>query len=260
MKNKLFEKNLLFVLFIFFLSCSAKDTVHKEDIQFNCTEFYSDGKLKSHGDTINGKYEGLYKEFFPDGKIKYINFYKKGLLNGPVREYFANGNPKLDMYYFMGKPQGVQYVFFESDSAKVKNKFIVSRHKNKEVLVSRIEFDERGDTIWDEGRVKVMLMKNTFQVGDSVSMKMQLNYPEFKYYRVHIGNFDRMLNLVDSNGYQTYEGQGNVAHVDFLLTKKGSTTLRGYIEDFEIEQVYEDSSYTTIGTLNNWFDVEIVGK
>jgi len=258
----LFKKEAIIALLIFFVSCSEREQENNsnENDRFNCKEFYSDGRVKSLGDTINGKYEGLYKEFYPNGNIRYINFYKRGLLNGHIQEFFENGNPKIDMYYIMNKPMGVQYIFFESDSARVRNKFIVSRYKDKEVLVSRIEFNERGDTISDESRVKVYLAKDTFDIGDKISMELTLNYPVFKNHRVHIGNFDRTLSLIDSIGYQTYEGLGNKASIEFSLNRKGKNVIRGYMEDFEIEKKNPDGSYTTIGTLNNWFDVEIFVK
>lgn len=142
----------------------------------------------------------------------------------------------------------------------MKNKFIVSRYKDKEVLVSRIQFNERGDTISDERRVKAFLLNDTFDLEDKVSIKFILNYPEFKNYRVHIGNFDRTLSLVDSVGYQTYKGVGNEANIQLSLKKKGKVIVRGYMEDFEIDKRNADGSYSTIGTLNNWFDLEFYVK
>lgn len=254
-------KNKLAVLFIIILySCSQMNNEYNNGSKFNCKLYYDNGKLKSEGDTMLGEYDGPYREYYINGRIKYINNYKNGLLDGEQYEFFENGNPKINMYYILNKPVGIQYGYFEKDSMKIARKNIFVNFQDSIYWVTKMEFNDRSDTIIDDSKVKIKLSNDTINLNEKLKIFFKLNYPKFNNCRVHIGNFDRSLKLIDSMEYKTYEGIGNEISVYLVFNSKGKKNIRGYIEDFKIDSKNIDGSYSTIGSLNNWFDIDIFVK
>ena len=244
-----------------FLLFACSDSIETKKIDnevdnHNYRVYYKNGSLKAIGDTSNGKFEGEYKEYYDGGQIRYENCYKNGLLNGEVWEYYKNGNPKLNMVYRNNKPLGIQYEFYEYDSACVKTKFLFVQNKGKEILVSKRDYDILGKVINDKSRVKTYLPKDTFNLGEKITIKFVLSNPKFDKYRIHIGNFDRTLNLIDSTGYITSSGNGHIGQMNFIAKSSGKKNIRGYMEDYKVVEEKKDQGYSTIGTLNNWFEVE----
>lgn len=108
-------------------------------------------------------------------------------------------------------------------------------------------------------RVRTNINKDTFILGEDIELELSLGNPEYDKYRVHIGNFNEYLELIDSVNYTTYGGEGNMAKVNLKASQLGDNYIRGYMEDYKIESV-TDSGSTTIGTLHNWFEVEYFVK
>jgi antitoxin component YwqK of YwqJK toxin-antitoxin module len=208
---------------------------------------------------INGRFEGVYKEFYENGKLHYLINYKNGVLHGVNIEFYKNNFPKFDMYYSNGMPYGVQYIYFENDSARIKSKLLIGEYKKQEVLISKKEFDKNGDLIFERNRVKTKKNRDTLNIGEILTVKFKLEYPEFDRYRIHIGNFNRNFKLIDSTNYILEEGVGNEVDLFFKTSEVGRFYIRGYMEDFKIINK-TDSTFETIGTLNNWFDIEYFVK
>jgi antitoxin component YwqK of YwqJK toxin-antitoxin module len=87
-------------------------TIHSFIIITNCnhiihmelTTYYSNGSIRSIGNTVKGERHGLWNYYYPNGYYKRLETYKMGKLDGEVREYdmefrvirrtlYQNGNP-----------------------------------------------------------------------------------------------------------------------------------------------------------------------
>ncbi len=250
-------------LFYSFLSCSNSDKITDRSSQLdslkknnNWISYYDNGNIKEVGNIVKNQYEGLYREYYENGQIRFIHYYKNGLLNGVAREFYEDGNPKFNMFYLSNKPFGVQYIYDKDDSTKVQTKLIFSQYDGKEILVSKQEFNLSGDIVTDKSRVKIELLKDTISYGEKIVIGFTLSNPEFDKYRIHVGNFSRSLELIDSSGYITKDGVGHKGYLELQPVKLGKNVVRGYMEDYKIDKVNKDGSYSTIGKLNNWFDIE----
>jgi hypothetical protein len=247
----------LFSILLAGFSCQQKESVHFEKI-YNYKELYPSGKIKVLSDTINGIFEGNLKEFSENGLLNLSNNYKEGKLHGDCINYFSNGFPKSDLYYSKGNPQGIQYNFYETDSARVKDKFIFVSMPDffeEPILVSLQKYNEQGDLIAKEQRVITYISKDTMVLGDVFSVRLKIANPKFDNYRLHIGDFNRGLILEDSTEYQSIDSKIPEFELSYTARRIGRMHIRGYIEDFKIESL-SDGAYNEIGTLNNWFDIE----
>lgn len=240
-------------------ACGKQDYIQYDD--YNYKEFYEDGSIKVLADTINGLFEGKVVEFSENGLIAYSGSYHKSLRHGVHIKYHPNGFPKSDMYYVRDTVWGIQYNYYENDSGKIKDKFILvnnPRFFDEPFMVSIKQYDKEGKLTNEKGRVVAYLEKDTVRMGEEFSIRFVLTKPEFDRYRVNIGNYSRGLILEDSADYMTYEGYGHEAELVFKATKLGVSYIRGYMDDYEIEA--NDSGYSELSTINNWFDIEYVVK
>lgn len=57
-------------------------------------EWYENGNMKSDGEVVNGKFEGIVKLFYPNGKLKSEGYYKNNLRNGVFKAYYESGKLK----------------------------------------------------------------------------------------------------------------------------------------------------------------------
>jgi antitoxin component YwqK of YwqJK toxin-antitoxin module len=236
-----------------FLSCGGKKT---DDVRFNFYRYYANGEIEACGDTLNGMLHGLYREYYEGGEIRFEAEYKHNKLNGEVLIYYPSGNIKNDLLYEDHLHVGAQYEFYDSNIRKVKYKLLYTTYKDREILISDKEFDIDGSLIVDKSRVVTNLVRDTFKLGEKFEVEFILSKPEFEYYNIHIGNFDRKLRLVDSVNYSVYGGTGYSGTVSFVANNLGLNVTRGYMEDYKFERIVSDIEYKTYGKLNNWFDIE----
>lgn len=250
-------EKLIMICIVLNILYSCSDKSGKDH---NYYEYYKDNSLKSYGDTLQGGVlDGIYHEYYKDGMIHYINNYKNGNLNGRCLEYYENGNPKNDMLYENSNPIGVQYVYYEEDSAKINYKLLLTTNKDKQVLIAKEEFDKYGNKTKEYSRVITIIPKDTFVIGEKFEVFFKLGFPEFKTNRIHIGNFDRTFKLIDSTNYYSKKMSGNENKVILTASKLGLNNIRGYMEDFYVDSS-NDSTYSEIGTMNNWFDIDFFIK
>jgi len=88
---------------------------------------YSNGQIKSKGDTTNGK----YLEYYENGKLKSDAILANGVLTGQFTEYFDNGKLKRKMHVdsatgmtFKSVKSGTCTEFFEDGSLKGKARLV----------------------------------------------------------------------------------------------------------------------------------------
>ena len=62
-------------------------------------EFYPSGKLRSEGNIVDGKKEGIHKEYYESGQLWIEENYKNDKKNGVYREYYKTGGLRFrDIY------------------------------------------------------------------------------------------------------------------------------------------------------------------
>lgn len=66
-------------------------------------ESYSNGVLKTSGETVNGLRQGRWYSYYPNGYLKTIENYEKGLLHGTQRRYNKKFEVIEKQEYIMGK-------------------------------------------------------------------------------------------------------------------------------------------------------------
>lgn len=264
MKKIILYRYSFLVLQLIYFGCSyiKEDNKNNNYENFNYVEFYSSGKIKGFGDTLNGNLEGLSKEFYETGELKYIRNYRNGNLNGRSLSFNQNGNPKSDLYYINGRQQGIQYNFFIDDSAKIKEKFILVHypmHKEEPILINIKKFDKEGNLIEENGLIQYNIDNDTLVLGESFTAKLSISNSLYPITKLHIGNFDRGFNLKDSVDYKILKCDVEGCNLDIRANKVGKNNIRGYLENFKIVEE-SDSGYSTIGTINYLFDLDFYVK
>lgn len=252
-------KYTLFVIpiFIFIINTGCKNSENYN--KHNYYEYYNDGKIRVEADTIKGQFHGILNEYYENGLIKIFSNYINGKLNGIYIGYSINGGMEVNLNYNNGNLIGVQYNYHSKIPSIMSRKTIYCENRGKCEIVKDQEFDINGNIIREHGRVITKISKDTVAFLAKFSINFKLTYPEFNKTKVHIGKFDRSLKLIDSLNYKVYESKGHEISVNFIAKKRGKNVIRGYMEDYYIENT-TDSTFSTIGTLNNWFDIEYFVK
>lgn len=237
------------------ISCEEKNTISQDEV-YNFYTYHPNGNVQTCGDTLNGKFQGRYKEFYEDGTLKSLLNYKDSELDSKIITYYSSGNVSSELQYIDGLLAGSQYEYFNSHNKQIKFKLLYVIAKDKEFLVSEKEFNQKGRIVKENSRVLVELEKDTVKLGETFKATFTLGKPEFEFNRIHLGNFDFNLNLIDSTDYITYNGAGHTGKVSISAKELGKQYIRGYMEDYMYKEVISDNEFVTIGTLNNWFEEE----
>ena len=108
----------IFLFFIIFLSCSkkdCKDLVYKDGITSlhgklftgECSEYYSNGQIRSIQKYLDGKDHGEWIFYYPAEIIRTRGVFNKGVRIGKWEYYYSNGNLwKINNYDSLGKKTG----------------------------------------------------------------------------------------------------------------------------------------------------------
>lgn len=119
---------LLFLLIICFslFSCESTDKeIAKptpqivKDSKVTDGEFidlHDNGQIKTQGNLINGKRDGLWQTFFFNGVKQSESTYKNGLLNGKTASYYYDGKTRYVGFYENDLKSGIWY-FYGKDGA-----------------------------------------------------------------------------------------------------------------------------------------------
>lgn len=76
--------------------------------------FTPKGKLKSKGNMVGKKREGVWSFYFTNGKILSEETYVNGELNGVVKNYYPSGIVTEETYYVNGKKEGLSKVYTDA--------------------------------------------------------------------------------------------------------------------------------------------------
>ena len=108
----------ILLIFTVFLSCSktdCKDLVFKDGITTlkgdlysgDCSEYYSNGQIKSIQKYLDGKDHGEWVFYYPAEIIRTRGEFNKGVRVGKWEYFYNNGNPwKIHYYDSIGKRTG----------------------------------------------------------------------------------------------------------------------------------------------------------
>jgi hypothetical protein len=103
-----------FILF-FILSCKSEKKAKTDDNKtVVIKEYYSNGRIKSETESINGKTNGLMKNYGPDGNLNSVYTYKDTKREGPAVEYYPDGKLRLKMYFKDGQKEGISLWYYKS--------------------------------------------------------------------------------------------------------------------------------------------------
>lgn len=129
------------ILFILVFGCNYEqgisinkiDNIFKDGKSFfmNNNEKYTgriynksaNNKLLLDFRTLNGLYDGHYKEFYENGVLKKECFYNNGVMQGVERRFFENGRLLESVNYNSGNFNGVRNVYWENGMLKEVNNF-----------------------------------------------------------------------------------------------------------------------------------------
>ena len=231
-------------------------TVKKGEKIGELIEYFENGNVKSKGHFIENRlHEGECLVFYENGVLKSKTNYKNGMINGEFVDFNKNGSLRYCGNYINSISVGTHRLFYEDDSNKIHFKFLYINFQGKPMLVGKKEFDHFGKLINDESNVITKMFGDTVKLGEQFEVTFILSKPKYEKCAVHIGNYDSRLNLIDSIGYSIYNGVGHKYRVILKAERLGTNVIRGYMEDYKIENS-SNKGHSTIGSLNNWFEID----
>ena len=102
-------------ILLFILSCKTdKKTQTDVNKPVIVKEYYSNGRIKSETESVNGKANGLMKNYNQDGNLETVYTFKDTKREGPAVEYYPDGKLKLKMFYKDGKREGMTLWYYKS--------------------------------------------------------------------------------------------------------------------------------------------------
>ncbi len=112
-------------LFVYLLSialfsaCSNTDKKKEaEYVNEKVIDYYSNGKLKLEGNTVNDKPHGLWRYYFENGFVWSEGRFRHGKRDGHSLVYYENGKKRLQGQYDEGKRVGWWLVWEEDGTFK----------------------------------------------------------------------------------------------------------------------------------------------
>lgn len=111
------------ILCFFFFSCEStdKEIVQNviqpvQDQKITNGEFidlHDNGQIKTQGNLVDGKRDGLWQTFFHDGIKQSESTYKHGVLNGKTASYYYDGKTRYVGFYEKDLKSGTWYFYTE---------------------------------------------------------------------------------------------------------------------------------------------------
>jgi antitoxin component YwqK of YwqJK toxin-antitoxin module len=95
---------------------AGKSTTYLNDLLFTgvAKSYFSDGKLQSEEEYVDGKKEGEWTIRFKNGNVMRQGYLKNGKEDGEYKEYFENGNLRYHYHYNMGVKNGKWLGWYEN--------------------------------------------------------------------------------------------------------------------------------------------------
>ena len=108
---------LVLSVFIFSACSNIENREAETDyIQEKVIDYYSDGKIKMEGNTVNGKAHGLWRYYYENGFVWSEGKFRHGKRHGNSLVYFENGKKRLQGQYKEGERVGWWIAWDETGS------------------------------------------------------------------------------------------------------------------------------------------------
>jgi antitoxin component YwqK of YwqJK toxin-antitoxin module len=102
-------------ILLLIISCKTYKNTTKEDNKSGISkEFYSNGKIKTETESVNGKANGLMKNYNPDGNLETVYTFRDGKRQGPSVEYYPDGKLRMKLFYKDNKKEGMAIWYYKS--------------------------------------------------------------------------------------------------------------------------------------------------
>lgn len=109
---------------------------------------YSNDKIVSHSNFVDGEEEGLSRQFYQNGNIHSTRFYVRGRLEGIAKHFYTDGKIHSECKYVKGVKHGMEIVWREN------TQIYKSREWNNGVYVARSgkEWDTLENTLSNKNK------------------------------------------------------------------------------------------------------------
>lgn len=104
----------LVVLFLVACGGEKKEADHTEEyVEEKVIDYYSDGKIKLEGRTVNGKPHGLWRYYYENGFVWSEGRFRHGERDGHSLVYYENGKKRIQGQFKEGERKGWWLVWNE---------------------------------------------------------------------------------------------------------------------------------------------------
>jgi len=114
-------------------------------------EFYPSGKLRSEGNIVDGKKEGIHKEYYENGQLWIEDNYENGKLDGLSNNYYESGQLWIEENYKNDKKNGVYREYYKTGGLRFRDIY-----KN-DIKINRKEYTEEGQLKFDQDYPQITL-------------------------------------------------------------------------------------------------------
>lgn len=232
---------------------------HKEKKQYNVSEYYKSGKLKSEGilsNKLSRTKEGIFNSYYESGNLQSRTMYDKGLPYGDFFLWHENGNKITDGEYLIFEDEGghkssksfIKNYWDENNTQKVVNgNGTYSEVDNLETSKGEI-LNGFKDGLW-EGTSKIgnITFKEYYKDGnliEGVSTDTQNNTNKYKKIEVQAEPLKGMQNF-----YRTFPSKMDAPEMNSSI-KEIRVALR-----FVVEKDRKISEITTLRSNNSEFEL-----
>ena len=267
---KIVNCSVLICLLSLLTMCGRK----KEEI----TQYYSDGKLKSKTQTLNGLKDGVMTIYFPNGKLKEVSHYVNDTLEGVREVYFENGQLSQKFTYLKGSKNGQYSLFAENGNIiqsgnfhNDKNRGLILQYyrtgfkdrlhyksymlnvSGEQIPYWSIEYDSLGNIVKENRPITIRLSSDSIKLGNSVHVDFELlDKIQMDSSFVIIGDYNDSFEL--NGNADTLKTQDEKLSIEVKAEKKGTYFLRGQWSEYKSAVVKDTTeTYMSFG----YFEEEI---
>jgi antitoxin component YwqK of YwqJK toxin-antitoxin module len=198
----------------------------------NSYEYFLNGKLQTSKQWINDTLNGHTLIYYPSGGIKEVIHFHNGVLDGYFENYFENGNVRMKGYYRKGILHGKVLQYFEKESGRVQAEINYINYHGQQKDYGSIWYDSVGNVIKEFRRVELTSKIDTFNLGETLELEIELKKPRFDTTLFVLGDYDDKFFVGDSLKFDTLIAINHKYKLKLMANKVGNNFIRGHTVNY----------------------------
>jgi hypothetical protein len=177
--------------------------------------------------------EGIQRSFYPNGRLMRWQKTHHGQPHGDSYDFLANGNLAHIEHFNLGQRVGCNLWFYDDPRNQLHTEVELLTVAGKEWQNGYAEYDSLGQVVVRTGFLWAHAERDTIALGDSLTLRLRIRYPEHPLVAVVTADFDADFRLHDPTSLRRQMGRNHALTLRVPAQQRGQQVVRGYVADFQ---------------------------